>query len=283
MKLEGKVALVTASGRGIGRTTALTLAREGADVILNSFNPESTAAVAAEVEASGRKALPLPGNILEAEVVAQVVEKGIEAFGRIDILVNNMGGRPPEKRTSEGALGEVVAWWDDFYEGTLKAPVLMSETVAPHLMKQKSGKIVNLGSIAGRFTPPVAMMESIVMPAYCAMKTAINSYTQTLARRLGPYNVNVNCVCPGIVYTDAWKRHSTSAVENIPEFKGMRVEDWFQGIFVDDYPSRFPQTPMRREQTVDDIAQAIIYLVSEDSKNVTGQILNVDGGMVMNR
>ena len=115
------------------------------------------------------------------------------------------------------------------------------------------------------------------------MKTAINSNTQTLARRLGPYNVNVNCVCPGIVYTDAWKRHSTNAVENIPEFKGMRIEDWFQGIFIDDYPNRFPETPMRREQTVDDIARAILYLVSEASKNVTGQILNVDGGMVMNR
>ena len=283
MKLEGKVALVTASGRGIGRTTALTLAREGADVILNSFSHESAAAVAAAVEASGRKALPLPGDILEAEVVAQVVEKGIETFGRIDILVNNVGGRPREKRTPEGALGEVVAFWDDFHEGTLKGPVLMSEAVAPHLMAQKSGKIVNLGSIAGRFTPPVPMMESIVRPAYCAMKTAINSYTQTLARRLGPYNINVNCVCPGIVYTDAWKRHSANAVENIPEFKGMHIEDWFQGIFVDDYPNRFPETPMRREQTVDDVAQAILYLVSEDSKNVTGQILNVDGGMVMNR
>ena len=283
MKLEGKVALVTASGRGIGRTTALTLAREGADIIVNSFSRETTTAVAAEIGTSGRKALPLPGDILDAEVVAQVVEKGIDAFGRIDILVNNMGGRPREKRAPEGPLGEVVAWWDDFYEGTLKAPVLMSEAVAPLLMEQKSGKIVNLGSIAGRFTPPVPMMESIVMPAYCAMKTAINSYTQTLARRLGPYNVNVNCVCPGIVYTDAWKRHSTNAVKNISEFKGMPIEDWFEGIFVDDYPNRFPETPLRREQTVDDIAQAILYLVSEDSKNVTGQILNVDGGMVMNR
>ena len=164
MKLKGKVALVTAAGRGIGRTTVLTLAREGADIILNSFSEESTASVAGEVRASDRTALPLPGNILNAEGVAQVVEKGIETFGRIDILVNNMGGRPPEKRTPEGPLGEVVAWWDDFYEGTLKAPVLMSEAVAPHLMEQKSGKIVNLGSIAGRFTPPVPMMESIVMP-----------------------------------------------------------------------------------------------------------------------
>lgn len=284
MKLDGKVALVTASGRGIGRTTALTLAREGADVIVNSFSEESTARTSGEVEAIGRRALPLVGDILKADVVSEIVEKAIETFGRIDIVVNNIGGRPPKKRVPGGSpLGDVEAFWDDFYEGTLRAPVLMSEAVAPHMMQQKSGKIVFLGSIAGRFTPPVPMMESTVMPAYCAMKTAINSYTQAMALRLGPYNINVNCVCPGIVYTDAWKRHSRNAVENIPEFKGMEKEEWFKGIFLGSYPNRFPVTPLMREQTVEDIAEAIVFLVSDSATNVTGQILNVDGGMVMNR
>ena len=137
MKLDGKVALVTASGRGIGRTTALTLAREGADVIVNSFSEESTARTSGEVEAIGRRALPLVGDILKADVVSEIVEKAIETFGRIDIVVNNIGGRPPEKRVPGGSpLGDVEAFWDDFYEGTLRAPVLMSEAVAPHMMQQ---------------------------------------------------------------------------------------------------------------------------------------------------
>ena len=112
------------------------------------------------------------------------------------------------------------------------------------------------------------------------MKAALISYTQTLAETLGPDNINVNAVCPGIVYTDSWKGSAERAVKHIPEYKGMDPRQWFEGIFTGDYPDVFDRTPLRREQTVEDIGRAVNFLVSEDSMNITGQTLMVDGGMV---
>jgi 3-oxoacyl-[acyl-carrier protein] reductase len=97
---------------------------------------------------------------------------------------------------------------------------------------------------------------------------------------LGPFNINVNAVCPGIVYTDAWKSGAQNAVQNMPEYHGMDAREWFEGIAKGNYPDIFDRTPLRREQTVEDIGNAVVFLVSQDSMNITGQSLMVDGGMV---
>ena len=148
------------------------------------------------------------------------------------------------------------------------------------MKEQKRGKIVNISSIAGRFTQPGLRIPYLRSAAYSAMKAGLISYTRVLAERVGPDNINVNCVCPGIVYTDAWKRNSQRVIEIEPEFKGMDLREWFIGIAQGKYPHIFLPTPLRREQTVEDIAHAVVFLVSDDSMNITGQTLNVDGGMI---
>ncbi len=279
MKLEGKVAIVTAAGRGIGRGIALCLAGEGADVVVNSFHEETTTKVADEVRALGRRALAIAGDITTADKIAQVVQDTINAFGKIDILVNNVGGvilTPKEAGSS--FLGQIEAAWDGTYEQNLRATVLMCKAVEPHFVKQKSGKIVNISSIAGR-----RIVLRTPSAAYGSMKAALIRFSQSLAEELGPHNINVNCICPGLVYTDAWARGTTLTriAETMPEYKGMKPRDWFLGLVEGKYPELIAVTPLRREQTVEDIGRAVVFLVSEDAKNITGQTLNVDGGLVM--
>ena len=275
MKLEGKVAIVTASGRGIGRAIALCLAEEGADIVVNSFHEETTTKVADEVRALGRRVLAIAGDITETDMITKVVQDTIDTFGKIDILVNNVGGgRMTSKEVGSGVLGQVEAEWDGTYEQNLRATVLMCKAVEPHFIKQKSGKIVNISSIAGRYA-------SIISPAsYGSMKAALIRFSQSLANELGPHNVNVNCVCPGLVYTDAWERNATRMVETNPEYKGMKPRDFYIGVVMGKYPQLSGVTPLRRENTVEDMASAVVFLVSEDAKNISGQALNVDGGRV---
>jgi len=282
MKLEGKVAIVTAAGRGLGRGIALAIAGEGADVVVNSYRKETTEAVADEIKAMGRRCLAIPADITRPEKILQVVEETINTFGRIDILVNNVGsGSRTPKEPDSGPLGEIAALWDTMYEQNLRATVLMCEAVAPHFIEKGGGKIVNIGSIAGRSNASlIPVLENIAPPSYHSMKAGISSYTQTLAERLGPYNVNVNCVCPGIVYTEPWQRNSKRMVSTISEFKGQDSREWFLGISQGKHPHWFRPTPMKREQTVEDIGRAVVFLISEESQNITGQALNVDGGMI---
>ncbi len=277
MKLEGKVAIVTAAGRGIGRGIALCLAEEGADVVVNSFHEETTTKVADEVRALGRRVLAIAGDITTADKIAQVVQDTINTFGKIDILVNNVGGgRMTSKEAGSSFLGQVEAEWDGTYEQNLKASVLMCKAVEPHFVKQKSGKIVNISSIAARY--PARLPSA----AYGSIKAALIRFSQSLAEELGPHNINVNCICPGLVYTDAWKRSSERMVETRPEYKGMKPKDWFLRLVKGKYLELTGVTPLRREQTVEDMGRAVVFLVSEDAKNITGQALNVDGGKVKN-
>ena len=275
MKLEDKVAIVTAAGRGIGRAIALCLAEEGAKVVVNSFHEETTARVAAEVEALNRKALAIAGDISEVEMVDRVVQETLKTFGKIDILVNNVGGGPPTRRESDNSLlGQIEAEWDGMYQQNLKAPVMMCQAVAPHFIEQKSGKIVSIASVAGRNT--YASNTSPV--SYRAVKAGLIRYVQSLADVLGPYNINVNCVCPGYVYTDTWERGAKNMVETRPEYKGLTPGEWFAGLNEGKYPELATVTPLRRGQTAEDIGRAVVFLVSEEGKNITGQTLNVDGG-----
>jgi NAD(P)-dependent dehydrogenase (short-subunit alcohol dehydrogenase family) len=283
MKLTNKVAIVTAAGRGIGRSIALCLAEEGADVVVNSYNEDTTTRTAGDVQALGRRGLAMPCDITKSDAITHVVEETLNTFGKIDILVNNVGAGPKTWNTSDaGPLSQWIDLWDNMYEQNLKAPVLMCEAVVPHMMEQKSGKIVNIASIAGRVALPLKLQERVVPQSYSAMKAGLISYTQTLSERLGPHNINVNCVCPGIVYTDDWADSSTRIVNNVPEFQGQDAREWFVGIAHGKYPDMFGSTPLGREQMVEDIGRAVVYFVSDDGVNITGQTLNVDGGMVKN-
>ncbi|MEM7100971.1 MAG: SDR family oxidoreductase [Pseudomonadota bacterium] len=280
-KLDNKVALVTAAGRGIGQGIALSLGQAGATVVVNSFSPDTTATTVTAVQATGAKAIGVPGDITDPEMMLQMRDRAIDEFGQIDILVNNVGAGPKsgfEPASHELGLAEAI--WDGLYNQNLKPVALMTEAVVPHMRARKSGKIIQISSIAGRASLSDKMLDYFVHPSYGAMKAALINFTQTQAELLGPDNINVNAICPGIVYTDAWKGNAENAVKNIPEFQGQEARNWFEGIARGDYPHIFDRTPLRREQTVEDIGNACVFLVSDDSVNITGQSLMVDGGMV---
>ena len=270
MKLNGKVAIVTASGRGIGRGIVLCLAEEGADVVVNAFHEETTNKVVSEVKAMGRQSQGIPGYITKPEMITKVIQDTLNAFSKIDILVNNVGGigKTLLARTSLDFVDQKDAEWDENYELNLKTQVLMCRAVAPYFIKQKSGKIVNIASIAGKVNRSQHM-------AYSAAKAGAIHFTRILASALAEHNINVNCICPGVIYTPLWEVFGAQFTQLLPEAKGMTPREYFDNFLV-------PRVPLKRGQTVEDIGHAVVFLVSEDAKNITGQSLNVDGGMIMN-
>lgn len=281
MRLADRVALVTAAGRGIGQGIALELAREGAKVVVNSYSENTTANTVALIKQAGGEAIAVPGDITDVDMMLAMRDTALATWGQIDVLVNNVGaGSKDQLAPADHELGLQAALWDMLYGQNLKPVVLMSEAVVPHMKERKSGKIVHISSIAARTTMTDQALNHFIPPSYGAMKAALLSYTQTQAELLGPSNINVNAVCPGIVYTDAWKANAQRAVEAIEQFKGQDARAWFEGIARGDYPEIFDTTPLRREQTVADIGRAVVFLVSNDACNITGQSLMVDGGMV---
>jgi NAD(P)-dependent dehydrogenase (short-subunit alcohol dehydrogenase family) len=280
MQFKGKVSLVSACGRGIGKEIALALAREGSDLAVNSFSESNTEALAKELEGLGVKVVSVPGNITKPSVIVDMVSKALDAFGRLDILVNNVGGgAAAEVADKDNPLAEVESIWDGTYEMSLKAPVLMCEAVMPHFIEQRSGKIINMSSLAGR--PGMPHVDLVPLSAsYHSAKAGLIRYTQVLADQLGRHNINVNAICPGIIYTDGWREISEEMVKNHPRFKGEDPREWFLGVGEGRYLDEgIPHTAMRREQTTTDIAEAVVFLASQAAANITGQTLNVDGGM----
>ena len=280
MKLDGKVSLISACGRGIGKEVALTLAREGSNVVINSFSDENTQALAKELEALGVKVVAVAGDITKSAVILRMVAAAIDAFGQIDIVVNNVGGgAAADIDDTDNPLAEVEALWDGTYAMSLKAPVLMCEAVMPHLIEKRSGKIINMSSLAGRAGMPHVDLVPL-SASYHSSKAGLIRYTQVLADQVGRHNINVNAICPGIIYTDGWREISQAMVENHPSFKGEDPREWFIGVGEGRYADDgMPQTAMRREQTTQDVAEAALFLASNAAANITGQTLNVDGGM----
>ena len=297
MKLEGKVALVAGGGQGIGEGIALCLAEEGADLAIADIHGKNAGKVAVKVEAMGRKALAIQADLTDEKQIAKVVQDTVDTFGRIDILVNNVGGVISDTameawsrrgqsadETHPGFLDFDAKMWDSYFDLNLKSHVMLSQAVAPHFIKQHSGNIINISSVSGRLPEPGHM-------PYGAMKTADISITWSLARALAPYNVRVNCICPGHVYTPLWDKGATARYNEVKQAaaKGKKlpydvpleeIEKLTPREFWLTYQVK-PITPLGREQTARDMGRAVVFFVSVDAKNITGQTLHVDGGMVM--
>ncbi|GIX48905.1 MAG: oxidoreductase [Candidatus Tectimicrobiota bacterium] len=263
MRLQGKTAIVTGGGGGIGRAIALCLAREGANVCLSDVQLEGAQRVAQEVEALGRRTLVVPCDVARWPEVEQLAAKTLEAFGQIDILVNNAGiftplGLPFLNNTEED--------WDRAYAVNVKAHFLTCKAVVPHMMARRYGKIINIASIAGQ-------LGSTTSPPYSVSKGAVITFTRCLARDLAPYNINVNAICPGLLWTPMWHyiaeslaQKGTLAGLTPRQIFEKRVQEW---------------VPLQREQTPEDIGHAVVFLASEEARNITGHALNVDGGIYM--
>jgi len=302
MKLKDRVAIVAGGGQGIGEGCVKCLAEEGADIAVVDINGDNAKKIADEVKEMGRKALPIIADLTNDDKAEKTVKEAVGFFGKIDILVNNVGGvslemsrMQQEQMASFG--GEPVPSymqfssevWDKYYQLNLKSHVMMSHAVTPHFMKQQSGRIVNISSIAARMGGPDQM-------PYNAFKAGDISITWSLARALAPYNVTVNCVCPGHVFTPLWERGAIAMLEQVrnAKAKGLplpaRVRRYkpeeldTEGLTPHEFWLKYmiaPMTPLGRDQTAEDMGKAVLFFASDDARNISGQVIHVDGGVVM--
>ena len=244
--MKGKVALVTGAAQGIGKAVALLLARNGADIIVSDINLEKAEETAREVEGLGQRALAVKTNVAEANDVEKMVQTALERFGRIDILINNAG------ITRDKLLLRMSDEdWDAVLGVNLRGTFLCTRAVIRPMAKQKSGKIVNIASVVGT-------MGNAGQANYGASKAGVIGFTKTVAREYAPRGINVNAIAPGYI--------ETPMTEALPE----KAKEELKRMI-----------PMDRLGKPEDVAEAVLFLVSEASSYITGQVLHVNGGIYM--
>ena len=264
--LSGKVALVTGGASGLGRGICLELARCGADLAVADLNQAGAQRVATDVAKLGGKAQAFQVDVTRRASAQGVVRQALDVYGKIDILVNSAGviGAPG----FEGTVTSREEDWDATFQVNVKGTVLASEAVAEHMAPRRSGKIVNIASHAGRQGGPGG-------GAYGASKAAVIHLTQSFALDLAPYNINVNCICPGTIWTPMWEQIARRYKRNNPAFKDMTPRQVFDKFIQE-------RCPLKREQTPEDMGKMAAFLASDDAMNITGQAINVNGGARMN-
>ncbi|MDT8858916.1 SDR family oxidoreductase [Alkalihalobacillus sp. MEB130] len=247
MLLKNRVAIVTGASRGIGRSIALTLANNGASLIINGTNLDLLDEVAEEVSSLGHQCFIHSGDVTDPETATKVVEKAIDQFGKIDILVNNAG---INKRSS--TLDMDLESWQQVMDVNLNGNLYFSKAVLPHMMKQNYGKIVNMSSTKAKSGHQNAA------PSYGASKAGVNYLTRHLALEMASYNIYVNGVCPGPIETDMITQWS---------------EEYYQKVT--------SSIPLKKLGTPQNVADTVLFLASDMSDFITGEIINVNGGTYM--
>ena len=245
--LSDKVAFVTGASRGIGRATALRLAQDGAKVALNfASNVSKAEEVKREIEAAGSEAMLLQGDVSKLEVVTELINKTVDAWGRLDILVNNAGITRDNLllKMSEDDFDKVIAT-------NLKGVFNCTKAVTKIMMKQRGGRIVNMSSV-------VALRGNVSQANYAAAKAGIIGLTKSAARELASRGITVNAVAPGFIDTDMTAALSEKVKEVL-----------------------LKEIPAGRMGTPEDVANAVAFLVSDQAAYITGQVLSVNGGLVM--
>ena len=256
MERNGKVAIVTGSGQGIGRAIALELARTGAKLVLAEIRKDTMEKVENEIKEIGAEVLPVQTDVSKWQDAERMAKRVGERFGRIDILVNNAGVSPKGKGGVRlGILDIGDEDWDDVMNVNLKGVFNCSKAVIPFMIKQRSGKIVNIGSISGLTG---GSGGSPAAASYCASKAGAICLTKALAMELAPYHINVNVIAPGRVMTEMFKVTSSEVNEQMKR-----------------------NTPLGRFGKPEEIAKAVVFLVSDGADFITGETLVVDGGRIM--
>lgn len=264
-KLMGKVALVTGAGRGLGRAYALKLASLGANIVINDLHLDSAKefdeqlsadTVMAECEQLGVQALGIAADVTSRAAVDRMFEQALSRFGRLDILVNNAGGvlRPAEQGNASTVSEDD---WRFIMDVNLTSTLFCCQAAAIPMKAQHSGKIINVSSQAGLRGNATGGIAH-----YCVAKAGIVEYTRLLAGELGPFNINVNCIAPGLVLTSrANKQFNRNSPENIA--------------------AAIKNIPLRRVGETEDCARVVEFFATDLSDYVTGQVLCIDGGMVL--
>ena len=245
--LTGKAALVTGGGRGIGKAIGLRLARQGADVAFSyRGNADAAKATAAEIESIGTRALAIQGDVKDPESAEAVVKAALDAFGKVDILVNNAGITRDDliMRMSEDA-------WRDVLETNLFGAFWMTKAVTRPMLKARAGRIINITSVSGQ-------AGQMGQANYSSAKAGLIGLTKATARELASRGITVNAVAPGFVLTEL--------TQDLPENLQNEIT---------------ARTPLGRFGTTEEVADAVAFLVSDEAGYITGQVLAVDGGLVM--
>lgn len=249
MELEGKTAIVTGAGRGIGEGIALALAQEGANIVLTARKMDEIATVARRIESQGGKALPFTADASRKADVQAMAAETVKQFGAIDILVNNAGIEAPPMLLKDIPEEQ----WDRVLGVNLKGVFLCCQAVIPQMMKQNKGRIINISSLAGR------RMSFFGSADYTASKHGVTGLTYHLAWELADSNITVNAVLPGATLTPLAEQGTT------PEYRDMVAKRLI---------------PLGRWCSAGDIAWAVVYFASDRAGMVTGQMMDVDGGVM---
>ncbi len=246
MRLNGKVALITGGARGIGQAIAMTFAKEGADIVVADVNLEIAQKTASEIEGLGRKALALEIDVTNYGLVEEGINKILDKMGKVDILVNNAG------ITKDNLILRMSqAEWDAVINVNLKGTFNCIKAVSRPMVKQKSGRIINIASIIG-------LMGNPGQANYAASKAGIIALTKTVAKELASRNINANAVAPGFIQTEMTAK--------LPE---------------DIKKKMLEAIPLAKLGTPQDVANLCLFLASDESSYITGQVITIDGGMVM--
>jgi len=257
MDLSAQVALVTGAGQGIGRAAALGLAAAGAHVVAVDINGESAKETAAAVTAKGRRGLAITADMGSLDDIDRMVREAVAAFGHVDVLVNNAG---ITRRAYIMDLEEVD--WDRIHRVNAKGVFFCLQRVAREMIPRRRGRIINIASIAGK---GFAGTSNAI---YAASKGAVIALTKTAAQQLGPHNINVNAVCPGVVRTKLF----LDMVATMAQKEGVSAEEVEQRYVA--------AVPLQRANEPEDIADMVVFLASPGARNITGQSFNVDGGLI---
>jgi len=255
--LGGKVAIVTGGAKGIGASIVEGFVKEGASVVIADSDVDAAQQLAEKLRRNGAKVLVVRADVTKKSDADNLIATTLNEFGVIDILVNNAGV------VSDISFVDLEeSEWDRICDVNIKGVYLITRAVVPHMMSSRYGKIINLSSLAGK-------RGNIGLAHYCASKFAVIGITQSLAKELGQYNINVNAVCPGIVGTAMWDTllDARSRRQNLSREQIWEV--WME------------QTPLKRPQTPEDMANVVLFLSSEISRNITGEAISVNGGLYM--